>query len=81
VRLQKGGNFREQSFGEHVDIVNFLKQGKIDEACTLLRSHILVINDSLDVLMNVQNTNPRAKRNYFQVFNGTEKRAETKSSR
>lgn len=78
VRLQKGGNFREQSFGEHIDIVKFLKQGKIEEACGLLRSHILVINDSLDVLMQVQNKNPRAKRNYYQVFNGTETHPKTK---
>ena len=69
VRLQKGGNFRAQSYGEHIDIARFLKEGKIEDACQLLRSHILVINDSLDMLMLAQNKNPRASRNYDDVFN------------
>lgn len=50
VRLQRGGKFRDQSFGEHIDIAGMLRAGDIDGARALLRSHILVINDSLDTL-------------------------------
>jgi DNA-binding GntR family transcriptional regulator len=74
VRLQKGGNFREQSYGEHIEIARFLKLGRIDDACSLLRSHILVINDSLDMLMLAQNKTPRGARNYDDVFGAQENR-------
>lgn len=50
VRLQRSGRFRDQSFGEHIEIANMLRDGDIDGACTLLREHILVITDSLDTL-------------------------------
>lgn len=50
VRLQRGGKFRDQSFGEHIEIAEMLRAGDIDGACKLLRSHILVINDSLEML-------------------------------
>jgi DNA-binding GntR family transcriptional regulator len=48
VRLQGGqNNFREQSFNEHIEMATLLRGGKIEEACTILRRHILVINDFL----------------------------------
>jgi DNA-binding GntR family transcriptional regulator len=56
VRLQRGGKFRDQSFGEHIDIAQMLRDGDIEGACALLRSHILVINDSLDTLPRAQST-------------------------
>jgi DNA-binding GntR family transcriptional regulator len=48
-RLQRGG-FRERSYGEHIEMARLLRDGKLDEAAHLLRLHILVINDSLDLL-------------------------------
>ncbi len=36
-------------------MARLLKEGKIEDARQLLRSHILVINDSLDTLMLAQN--------------------------
>ncbi len=50
VRLQKGGGIRERSFEEHVEMADMLRAGKIEEAVALMRTHILVINDSLSML-------------------------------
>jgi DNA-binding GntR family transcriptional regulator len=50
VRLQKGGNFRDRSYGEHSDMIKFLRAGKIEKAAEMMRTHILIINDSLDIL-------------------------------
>ncbi len=50
VRLQKGGNFRDRSYGEHSDMIKLLRAGKIAEAAEMLRTHIVVINDRLDLL-------------------------------
>jgi DNA-binding GntR family transcriptional regulator len=69
VRLQNAGNFREQSYTEHIEIAQFLKEGKTEEACKLLRQHILVINDSLDAMMPAPNKIQRSNRNYDEVFN------------
>ncbi len=45
VRLQGGaGNFRERSFREHVQMLDLLRAGKLDEAAAMLRDHILIIN-------------------------------------
>lgn len=65
VRLQRGG-FRERSFGEHVEMADLLRAGKVDEAARLMRLHILVINDSLDLLplTPVKVT----RKNYAEVF-------------
>lgn len=46
VRLQGGvGNFRERSFHEHVEMVDLLRSGRLDEAAAVLRDHILIINE------------------------------------
>lgn len=46
VRLQGGaGNFRERSFREHLEMVDLLQAGKLDEAAAVLREHILIINN------------------------------------
>ena len=46
VRLQGGtGNFRERSFHEHLEMVDLLQAGKVDEAAAVLREHILIINE------------------------------------
>jgi len=50
VRLQNGGNFRDRSFGEHVEMARLMRIGAIDQAADLMRTHILIINDSLDLL-------------------------------
>lgn len=51
VRLQRGaGNFRVRSFNEHVTMADDLRSGEIDKAATLLRYHILVINEWVDTL-------------------------------
>jgi DNA-binding GntR family transcriptional regulator len=68
VRLQNGGNFREQSYGEHIKIVQFIRSDKIEEACTLLQAHILIINDSLDIVMLAHGKTQRTNRNYEDVF-------------
>ena len=73
VRLQRGqNNFREQSFNEHIDMARLLRGGRIDEACAILRGHILVINDSLDTFpLNPQKGSrkgPSSPRNYAEVF-------------
>lgn len=46
VRLQGGtGNFRERSFREHLQMVDLLQAGKVDEAAAVLGDHILIINE------------------------------------
>ncbi|HVY19712.1 MAG TPA: GntR family transcriptional regulator [Bauldia sp.] len=50
VRLQKAGGFRERSFDEHVEMAELLRNGRVSEAQRLMRTHILVINDSLATL-------------------------------
>ena len=60
VRLQRGGKFRDQSFGEHIEIAAMLRNGDIEGACDLLRSHILVITDSLDTLPEIITPAPPA---------------------
>lgn len=49
VRLQAGG-LRERSIGEHIEMAKLLRARQVEKAARLLRVHILVINDSLDVL-------------------------------
>jgi DNA-binding GntR family transcriptional regulator len=49
VRLQAGG-LRERSIGEHIEMAKLLRTRQIEKAARLLRLHILVINDSLNVL-------------------------------
>jgi DNA-binding GntR family transcriptional regulator len=49
VRLQAGG-LRERSIGEHIEMAKLLRARQVEKAAKLLRLHILVINDSLDVL-------------------------------
>jgi DNA-binding GntR family transcriptional regulator len=72
VRLQKGGNFRERSLGEHVEMAQMLRTGKVADALKLLRSHVLVINDSLDLLPLDAGKGSRkesaATRDYMEVF-------------
>ncbi len=71
VRLQKSGGFRERSFDEHVEMADLLRDGKIEEAERLMRSHILVINDSLATLPLTPKSPRReatAPRNYAEVF-------------
>ena len=73
VRLQSGqNNFRERSFKEHVDIARLLRAGKVDDACAVLRTHILIINDSLHTFpLNPQKVSRKGKsatRNYRDVF-------------
>ena len=73
VRLQAGpGNFREQSYREHVEIAAMLKDGRIKPAASLLRYHILVINDSLHTLPLVSTRSSRKDkgddRDYSAVF-------------
>ena len=74
VRLQGGqNNFRERSFNEHVDIAGLLRAGEVDNARAILRTHILIINDSLHTFpLNPQKTSRKGKptaRNYKDVFN------------
>lgn len=46
VRLQGGeGDFRERSFREHLQMVDLLRQDRLDEAAAVLRDHILIINE------------------------------------
>lgn len=76
VRLQHGaGNFREQSYREHRKIEEFLKNGQLEAAAKLLRSHILVINESLHTLPLSSNKGSRklkaGERNYAEVFAAT----------
>jgi DNA-binding GntR family transcriptional regulator len=49
VRLQAGG-LRERSIGEHIEMAKLLRARQVEKAAKLLQLHILVINDSLDVL-------------------------------
>lgn len=74
VRLQSGqNNFRERSFKEHIDIARLLRAGEVDDACAILRTHILIINDSLHTFrLNPQKVSRKGKsatRNYWDVFN------------
>jgi DNA-binding GntR family transcriptional regulator len=74
VRLQSGlNNFRERSFNEHVEIARLLRAREVDDACAILRTHILIINDSLHTFpLNPQKGSRREKsatRNYVNVFN------------
>ena len=74
VRLQSGlNNFRERSFNEHIEIARLLRAGEVDDACAILRTHILIINDSLHTFpLNPQKGSRREKsatRNYVNVFN------------
>jgi DNA-binding GntR family transcriptional regulator len=74
VRLQSGlNNFRERSFNEHIEIARLLCAGEVDGACAILRTHILIINDSLHTFpLNPQKGLRREKsatRNYVNVFN------------
>jgi DNA-binding GntR family transcriptional regulator len=51
VRLQGGaGGFRKRSFDEHAAITDHLARGDIESAASLLREHILVINDWVHTL-------------------------------
>lgn len=76
VRLQRGqNNFRERSFNEHLHIVRLLRAGEVDQACDLLRTHILIINDSLHTFpLNPQKGSRKDQplsRNYTEIFGGT----------
>jgi DNA-binding GntR family transcriptional regulator len=76
VRLQSGlNNFRERSFNEHIDIARLLQAGEVDDACAILRTHILIINDSLHTFpLNPQKGSRREKstvRDYGNVFSPT----------
>jgi DNA-binding GntR family transcriptional regulator len=71
VRLQKAGGFRERSFDEHVEMAELLRAGKVHEAQRLMRTHILVINDSLATLPLTPKSprrEPSAPRDYATVF-------------
>jgi DNA-binding GntR family transcriptional regulator len=77
VRLQSGqNNFRERSFNEHVDIARLLRAGEVDDACAILRTHILIINDSLHTFpLNPEKVSRKEKssgRNYGDVFSRTQ---------
>jgi DNA-binding GntR family transcriptional regulator len=79
VRLQRGqNNFREQSFNEHIDMAKLLRAGKIDDACAILRSHILIINDSLHTFpLDPQKTVRKGQspaRDYAEVFSHPRRR-------
>ena len=41
---------RERSIGEHVEMAKMLHARQTEKAARMLRVHILVINDSLDLL-------------------------------
>ena len=73
VRLQRGqNNFRERSFNEHIDILRLLRAGEVGSACALLRTHILIINDSLHTFpLNPQKGSRKDQppaRNYAEIF-------------
>ena len=73
VRLQSGqNNFRERSFREHIDIAARLRTGDVEGARAILRTHILIINDSLHTFpLNPQKGSRKGKltsRNYADVF-------------
>src|SRR5277367_5296491 len=77
VRLQSGqNNFRERSFKEHIDIAELLRAGRVEHACAILRTHILIINDSLHTFrLNPQKVSRKGKsatRNYRDVFGRTQ---------
>lgn len=73
VRLQSGqNNFRERSFGEHIDIAGRLRAMDVDGARAILRTHILIINDSLHTFPLSPRKGSRKEklgsRNYAEVF-------------
>ena len=72
VRLQKGGGFRDRSYGEHEEMAQFLRAGKIADALKILRVHILIINDRLDLLplVSVRGTRKESSgsRDYAGIF-------------
>ncbi len=72
VRLHKGGNFRERSLGEHTEMAQMLRAGKVTEALKLLRVHVTVINDELDLLpLNAAKGSRKesaATRDYADIF-------------
>ena len=73
VRLQGGlNNFRERSFNEHIDIARLLRAGEVEDARALLRTHILIINDSLHTFpLNPQKGSRKDQplaRNYADIF-------------
>jgi DNA-binding GntR family transcriptional regulator len=79
VRLQRGqNNFRQQSFNEHIDMAKLLRAGKIDDACAILRRHILIINDSLHTFpLNPQKGSRKglsSNRDYAEVFSRSNRR-------
>jgi DNA-binding GntR family transcriptional regulator len=79
VRLQRGqNNFREQSFNEHIEMARLLRAGKIHDACAILRSHILIINESLHTFpLNPQKGSRKTQsstRNYAEVFTPSHRR-------
>ena len=72
-RLQSGrNNFRQQSFDEHIEMAKLLRVGKTDDACKILRRHILIINDSLHTFPLSPERGARrgisTGRNYAEVF-------------
>jgi DNA-binding GntR family transcriptional regulator len=73
VRLQSGqNNFRKRSFNEHVDITQLVRAGDVEAACAILRTHILIINESLHTFpLNPQKGSRKDKsatRDYAEVF-------------
>jgi len=79
VRLQRGqNNFRERSFNEHVEMAKLLRARGIDDACAILRSHILIINDSLHTFpLNPQKGSRKglsSSRDYEEVFSRSHRR-------
>jgi DNA-binding GntR family transcriptional regulator len=72
VRLQGPGGFRSRSFDEHVEMARLLRGGKLAEAEKLMRTHILVINDSLATLPQTSVKGSRreqgSERDYARVF-------------
>jgi hypothetical protein len=73
ARLQSGrNNFRQQSFDEHIEMAKLLRAGKIDDACKILRRHILIINDSLNTFPLNPERGARkglsSSRDYAEVF-------------
>lgn len=67
VRLQKGGNFRDRSYGEHSDMIKLLRTGKIAEAAEILHTHIVIINDRLDLLHLRPDVEPQEERTENQI--------------
>ncbi|SFH23183.1 DNA-binding transcriptional regulator, GntR family [Palleronia marisminoris] len=75
VRLQEGeGDYREQSFGEHKQILGHLRARDLDQAARVLEDHIMVINDSRLQLPAKGATRSKARTRtldeYKQLFRG-----------